>query len=107
MCSDYAQLCPIMPTNLLKTRRFAYYAQRNAGIFCLALPGGSTAALVGKSGGGKTTVISLLLRYYDVKGGSIAFDGLDLRSLNLSSVHKNIGLVMQAGVYTRSLFDSM
>ena len=61
----------------------------------MTIPGGSTAALVGKSGGGKTTVISLLLRYYDVKGGSIAFDGLDLRSLNLSSVHKNIGLVMQ------------
>jgi len=44
-----------------------------------------------KSGGGKTTVISLLLRYYDVKGGSIAFDGVDLREMNLGSVHKHIG----------------
>mmetsp|Transcript_19604 Transcript_19604/g.49066 ORF Transcript_19604/g.49066 Transcript_19604/m.49066 type:complete len:735 (+) Transcript_19604:347-2551(+) len=61
----------------------------------MTIPGGSTAALVGKSGGGKTTVISLLLRYYDVKAGSIAFDGADLRELNLGSVHKHIGLVMQ------------
>jgi ABC-type multidrug transport system fused ATPase/permease subunit len=56
---------------------------------------GSTAALVGKSGGGKTTVVSLLLRYYDVKGGSITFDGKDIRSLNLASTHRHIGLVMQ------------
>jgi ABC-type transport system involved in Fe-S cluster assembly fused permease/ATPase subunit len=41
--------------------------------------------------GGKTTVISLLLRYYDVKGGSISFDGMDIRELNLGSMHKHIG----------------
>ena len=56
---------------------------------------GSTAALVGKSGGGKTTVISLLLRYYDVKAGAITFDGVDVRSLDLASVHGVVGLVMQ------------
>jgi ABC-type multidrug transport system fused ATPase/permease subunit len=56
---------------------------------------GSTAALVGKSGGGKTTVVSLLLRYYDVKGGSITFDGKDIRNLNLASTNRHIGLVMQ------------
>lgn len=61
----------------------------------MTIPGGSTAALVGKSGGGKTTVISLLLRYYDVKAGSIRFDGVDVRELNLASTHKHIGLVMQ------------
>ena len=56
---------------------------------------GSTAALVGKSGGGKTTLVSLLLRYYDVKGGSVKIDGVDLRDLNLESVHKHVGLVAQ------------
>ena len=61
----------------------------------MRIPGGSTAALVGKSGGGKTTVISLLLRYYDVKGGSVCFDGVDIREMNLASMHKHIGLVMQ------------
>ncbi len=61
----------------------------------VVIPGGSTAALVGKSGGGKTTVVSLLLRYYDVKGGAITLDGRDIRSLNLASVHRHVGLVMQ------------
>ena len=56
---------------------------------------GSTAALVGKSGGGKTTVVSLLLRYYDVKSGAILLDGKDVRSLNLASTHRHIGLVAQ------------
>ena len=56
---------------------------------------GSTAALVGKSGGGKTTLVALLLRYYDVKGGSVRIDGVDLRDLNLASVHKHVGLVAQ------------
>ena len=56
---------------------------------------GSTAALVGKSGGGKTTLVALLLRYYDVKGGSVRVDGVDLRDLNLASVHKHVGLVAQ------------
>ena len=61
----------------------------------MVVAAGSTAALVGKSGGGKTTVVSLLLRYYDVKGGAITFDGKDIRSLNLASTHRHIGLVMQ------------
>ena len=56
---------------------------------------GSTAALVGKSGGGKTTLVALLLRYYDVKGGSVRIDGIDLRDLNLASVHAHVGLVAQ------------
>jgi ATP-binding cassette subfamily B protein len=61
----------------------------------MRVPSGATAALVGKSGGGKTTIVSLLLRYYDVKGGSVALDGTDLRDLDLASVHRRVGLVMQ------------
>ena len=61
----------------------------------MRIASGSTAALVGKSGGGKTTLVSLLLRYYDVKGGSVKIDGVDLRDLNLESVHKHVGLVAQ------------
>ena len=56
---------------------------------------GTVAALVGKSGGGKTTIISLMLRYYDVKGGSVKIDGSDLRDLSLPSVHEHVGLVAQ------------
>ena len=61
----------------------------------MVVAAGSTAALVGKSGGGKTTVVSLLLRYYDVKSGAILLDGKDVRSLNLASTHRHIGLVAQ------------
>ena len=61
----------------------------------MVVAAGSTAALVGKSGGGKTTVVSLLLRYYDVKSGAIFLDGEDVRSLNLASTHRHIGLVAQ------------
>ena len=61
----------------------------------MSVSSGATSALVGKSGGGKTTIISLLLRYYDVKGGSVKIDGIDLRDLNLASVHAHVGLVAQ------------
>eukprot|EP00966_Prymnesium_polylepis_P095479 2211706-Prymnesium_polylepis.2 len=56
---------------------------------------GSVAALVGRSGGGKSTVIHLLLRFYDPIKGRISIGGIDLRELNLRTVHQRIGLVSQ------------
>ena len=56
---------------------------------------GSVCALVGKSGGGKSTLIHLLLRFYDPTEGRITLGGVDLRELNLSSMHKGIGVVSQ------------
>ena len=61
----------------------------------LEVPGGTTAALVGRSGGGKSTVVHMLLRYYTPTAGRILVDGRDLRSLNLHSYHRAIGLVSQ------------
>ena len=58
-------------------------------------------ALVGPSGGGKTTICSLLPRFYDVTEGRITIDGKDIRSLTLKSLRNNIGTVQQ-DVY---LFD--
>ena len=58
-------------------------------------------ALVGPSGGGKTTICSLLPRFYDVTEGRITIDGKDIRSLTLKSLRTNIGTVQQ-DVY---LFD--
>ena len=86
------------PEIVFKEVKFWYQMRPNSMIIdgmTMTIPGGSTAALVGKSGGGKTTVISLILRYYDVKAGSIAFDGVDIREMNLKSMHAHIGLVMQ------------
>lgn len=56
---------------------------------------GKTIALVGPSGGGKTTLCSLLPRFYDVTEGSVSVDGKDVRSLTLKSLRSAIGIVQQ------------
>ncbi|MGM7636595.1 ABC transporter ATP-binding protein [Bacillus sp. Hm123] len=56
---------------------------------------GETVALVGPSGGGKTTICNLLPRFYDVTAGSITIDGIDIRDMTLQSLRKNIGIVQQ------------
>jgi len=56
---------------------------------------GKTLAIVGKTGGGKTTVTNLLFRFYDYQKGHIFMDGADLKKLNIKSVRKLIGLVQQ------------
>ena len=56
---------------------------------------GETIAVVGPSGGGKTTLCQLIPRFYEVTGGSIRIDGLDIREVTQKSLHKNIGIVQQ------------
>ena len=56
---------------------------------------GETIAIVGPSGGGKTTLCQLIPRFYDVDSGSICIDGLDIRDVTQKSLHKNIGIVQQ------------
>lgn len=56
---------------------------------------GDTVALVGPSGGGKTTLCSLIPRFYEVTDGNITIDGKDIRSLTLKSLRSNIGVVQQ------------
>ncbi|MGA2527426.1 MAG: ABC transporter ATP-binding protein [Smithellaceae bacterium] len=56
---------------------------------------GSTVALVGPTGAGKTTIVSLIARFYDVTGGSIQIDGHDIRRLEKASYRSQIGLVLQ------------
>jgi ABC-type transport system involved in Fe-S cluster assembly fused permease/ATPase subunit len=61
----------------------------------LSVEGGETVAFVGKTGSGKSTILKLLLRSYDVTNGSILIDSQDLRSVTLSSLHDSLGLVPQ------------
>lgn len=61
----------------------------------LDMPAGDTIAIVGATGAGKSTVIKLLLRYYDVTAGQVQLDGHDLRDLKLEDIRQAIGLVSQ------------
>jgi ATP-binding cassette subfamily B protein len=63
--------------------------------FDLAVAPGTTVALVGPSGAGKTTICSLLPRFYDVESGRIAIDGIDIRDMTLASLRAQIGIVPQ------------
>ncbi len=59
------------------------------------VPAGQTTAIVGATGSGKSTVVKLLLRFYEPQGGSVSLDGHDLRELDLRSLRAGIGLVSQ------------
>jgi ATP-binding cassette, subfamily B, multidrug efflux pump len=56
---------------------------------------GDTVAFVGHTGAGKTTIISLLLRFYDVQKGAIRIDGVDIREMNLAELRRRFGVVLQ------------
>lgn len=61
----------------------------------LKIKAGTTTAIVGNSGGGKSTIVSLLPRFYDVCSGKITIDGTDIRDLSLKSLRENIAVVFQ------------
>ena len=80
----------------LRDVEFAY----NEGVdvlhgICLDIPAGQCVAIVGHSGGGKSTMCQLIPRFYDVDGGSISIDGRDVRSVTKSSLRRSIGIVQQ------------
>ena len=61
----------------------------------MTINAGETIAFVGSSGAGKTTICSLLPRFYEVNGGAILVDGIDIRDMTLKSLRSNIGIVSQ------------
>ena len=69
---------------------------------------GETIAIVGPSGGGKTTLCQLIPRFYDVSGGSIAIDGQDIRDVTQKSIHENIGIVQQdVFLFADTIFENI
>ena len=63
--------------------------------FSLAIKPGQKVAIVGPTGCGKTTLINLLMRFYDVQGGRICVDGTDIREVTYDSLRRNFGMVLQ------------
>ena len=77
---------------------FNYPARLDVQVFKsinLTFPAGRTTALVGASGSGKSTAISLAERFYDTLAGSVRLDGMDIRDLNLKWLRSQIGLMSQ------------
>ena len=69
---------------------------------------GETVAIVGPSGGGKTTLCQLIPRFYDVSGGSICIDGRDIRDVTQRSIHENIGIVQQdVFLFADTIFENI
>ncbi len=74
----------------------------------LDIKAGSYVALVGSSGGGKTTLCSLIPRFYEVTKGSIKIDGKDIRKVTLKSLRNNIGIVQQdVYLFAGTVFDNI
>jgi ATP-binding cassette subfamily B (MDR/TAP) protein 1 len=84
---------------------FSYPSRTNRPVldnFCCVIESGQNVALVGESGCGKSSVIALLLRFYDPQSGVILLDGIDISTLNLNWLRKQFGYVQQEP----ALFDS-
>ncbi len=74
----------------------------------LHVDSGETVAIVGPSGGGKTTLCQLIPRFYDVSGGAIRIDGLDIRDVTQQSLHESIGIVQQdVFLFADTIFENI
>ena len=74
----------------------------------LEVEAGETVAIVGPSGGGKTTLCQLIPRFYDVSSGRILIDGQDVRSVTQKSIHENIGIVQQdVFLFADTIFENI
>lgn len=74
----------------------------------LNVPKNETLAIVGNSGGGKSTLVNLLPRFYDIQSGSIKFDGVDIREYSIKSLRHNISMVFQDNfLYSGSIKENI
>lgn len=117
---DIIQPCSILDTPHAKNLRnvagqiefdnisFDYGKQDVIKHFSLSVNPREKIGVVGLSGAGKTTLVNLMLRAYDVKSGAIKIDGVDIRDIRQDSLHKHISFVPQEAVlFNRSLMDNI
>jgi subfamily B ATP-binding cassette protein MsbA len=91
------ELAPLQRLIELREVSFGYSEETKSVLrgVSLQIPAGAMVALVGESGGGKSTLTKLLPRFHDPQGGAVIWDGTDLRDAKLSSLRRNIALVTQ------------
>lgn len=94
--ADAVELADVKGDIEFKNVSFSYKDSKNIlNDVSLKIKAGRNIALVGPSGGGKTTLCSLIPRFYDVTSGSITIDGMDVRDVTLKSLRNSIGIVQQ------------
>ena len=72
------------------------------------IPGGSMVAIVGPTGAGKSTLVNLIMRFYDIINGRITIDGVDIRDVSRESLHNTVGMVLQdAWIFTGTIADNI
>lgn len=72
------------------------------------IPGGSMVAIVGPTGAGKSTLVNLIMRFYDIINGRITIDGIDIRDVSRESLHHTVGMVLQdAWIFTGTIADNI
>lgn len=72
------------------------------------IPGGSMVAIVGPTGAGKSTLVNLIMRFYDIINGRITIDGVDIRDVSRESLHHTVGMVLQdAWIFTGTIADNI
>lgn len=88
--------------------KFGYYEENLMKDLNVNVKSGQMVAIVGPTGAGKTTIINLLLRFYDVKCGSIKIDGVDIRDLPREELRSMFGMVLQdTWLYSGTIYDNI
>lgn len=91
--------------------RFAYDAGNSSPVINdldLQIPAGEVLAIVGPSGHGKSTLVQLLTRFYEVQSGAVKLDGVDIRDLTQHELRRNVGVVLQDNVlFSGSILDNL
>ncbi|KAF3449391.1 hypothetical protein FNV43_RR10119 [Rhamnella rubrinervis] len=105
------ELTTVEGTIELRGIQFSYPSRPDVVIFKdfnLKVRAGKSMALVGQSGSGKSSVISLILRFYDPSAGRVMIDGKDIRKLKIKSLRKHIGLVQQEpALFATSIYENI
>lgn len=78
-----------------KNVSFSFGKQKIFENLSFTVPAGQTVAILGASGSGKSTILALLARFYDVDSGEITIDGVNVKDINLHTLRRNVGIVMQ------------